>query len=859
MPVLFDATPKTCFSSTPPCSPTVFCPFSARPCWLAATALPPRSVPRDRCPPACPPPPRPAPRPPSPAICPPCPALRPRPRTAFRPGCRPTCASTFLPAPRPALSRARKTSALQFPNAPVTDILDQYQPLTGKHVIPDNKVTGPDQPRRQRARHALGGHQDHRGRPQPQRLLHRARRAATSSRCSASATSRAPRACPSSRTSLQVPDSDADRRLPRPAALPRPAGNRRRAPAVRAAGQHRRLQRHPKAGALIITDTASHLKQLVALISQIDLPPARGGGQIHPARTRRRHQGGRVPQQRLRTQEHGRRPGQPGAAATAAAGVNNGLRRPIRRVGDEGQPVFERSRRPWPPAAASAAEQRFRHPGPHHPDGRRAHQPRPRRHQPVNIPRIEQLLREYDADTPFAQPVRRPLRFVSAKDVLPILVQALSEPGSDNANGSGTSPATGSTNPTNRNSNSTAVSSEQRVQQQQQRQQRLRRQRQRQQQQHRRIRAWTREPVDTTPDGGHRRQHQAHRRPAQQHHHPARRRGGQGQGVRGARPARRARPAGRHPHGDRRAFAGRRHGTGLQLPVAQQPRQPPQPVQRRFASLPTATTGTTTAATGTTHHGHHRSHAATSSAQHVHARWPPGSWRSNFTGVGGIISIGKIVRHHPQRAGIDQPLQDDQPADDLHLQQQEGHHRQRPGNRRADQPGRHDHRHDRTARVGTYTNVDYKDVTLQLEVVPLINSDHEVTLDILQKIDSVVAGSSTVVNGTQRADHRHALSEVHGFRAEQLDHRARRPDHPGREHDQQRHPVPEQNPAARQSFQKPHAQRRPQRTHHPDAPGGGQHRPAAEADCCPRRKTAPTSATTSKPNSCRWRCARRSP
>ncbi len=54
-----------------------------------------------------------------------------------------------------------------------------------------------------------------------------------------------------------------------------------------------------------------------------------------------------------------------------------------------------------------------------------------------------------------------------------------------------------------------------------------------------------------------------------------------------------------------------------------------------------------------------------------------------------------------------------------------------------------------TGAVGTYTNVDYKDVTLQLEVVPLINSDHEVTLDILQKIDNVVPGSSTTVNGTQ--------------------------------------------------------------------------------------------------------------
>ena len=50
--------------------------------------------------------------------------------------------------------------------------------------------------------------------------------------------------------------------------------------------------------------------------------------------------------------------------------------------------------------------------------------------------------------------------------------------------------------------------------------------------------------------------------------------------------------------------------------------------------------------------------------------------------------------------------------------------------------------------AGLSTNVDYKDVTLQLEVVPLINSDHEITLDILQKIDNVVAGSSTTVGGT---------------------------------------------------------------------------------------------------------------
>ena len=39
------------------------------------------------------------------------------------------------------------------------------------------------------------------------------------------------------------------------------------------------------------------------------------------------------------------------------------------------------------------------------------------------------------------------------------------------------------------------------------------------------------------------------------------------------------------------------------------------------------------------------------------------------------------------------------------------------------------------------SNVEFKKVALQLEVVPLINSEKEVTLDILQKIDSLVAGA----------------------------------------------------------------------------------------------------------------------
>ena len=43
---------------------------------------------------------------------------------------------------------------------------------------------------------------------------------------------------------------------------------------------------------------------------------------------------------------------------------------------------------------------------------------------------------------------------------------------------------------------------------------------------------------------------------------------------------------------------------------------------------------------------------------------------------------------------------------------------------------------------GTQSSIQYKKVALQLEVVPLINSENEVSLDILQKLDSL--GLATV-------------------------------------------------------------------------------------------------------------------
>src|SRR5437867_3739784 len=49
--------------------------------------------------------------------------------------------------------------------------------------------------------------------------------------------------------------------------------------------------------------------------------------------------------------------------------------------------------------------------------------------QPINMPFIRKLIREFDANVEFGNPVTRPLRYISAGDVLPVLVQALTEPG----------------------------------------------------------------------------------------------------------------------------------------------------------------------------------------------------------------------------------------------------------------------------------------------------------------------------------------------------------------------------------------------------------------------------------------------
>jgi general secretion pathway protein D len=57
--------------------------------------------------------------------------------------------------------------------------------------------------------------------------------------------------------------------------------------------------------------------------------------------------------------------------------------------------------------------------------------------RPINMPFIRKLIAEFDANVEFAKPVTRALRYISASDVLPVLVQSLTEPGQEQQAGAG--------------------------------------------------------------------------------------------------------------------------------------------------------------------------------------------------------------------------------------------------------------------------------------------------------------------------------------------------------------------------------------------------------------------------------------
>jgi general secretion pathway protein D len=74
--------------------------------------------------------------------------------------------------------------------------------------------------------------------------------------------------------------------------------------------------------------------------------------------------------------------------------------------------------------------------------------------RPVNMPFVRKLIAEFDANVEFAKPVTRALNYISAADVLPVIVQALTEPGQAGGGGEGQPSAPGASATPSRRSTS---------------------------------------------------------------------------------------------------------------------------------------------------------------------------------------------------------------------------------------------------------------------------------------------------------------------------------------------------------------------------------------------------------------------
>ena len=147
--------------------------------------------------------------------------------------------------------------------------------------------------------------------------------------------------------------------------------------------------------------------------------------------------------------------------------------------------------------------------------------------RPINMPFIRKLIAEFDANVEFAKPVTRSLRYISASDVLPVLVQALTEPGGEQQQG-----GAGGTGGPQAWSNATTHAQSHRHESIQCQ---SNRHRHRQRKQSQRLRGTFHTTSRYCAQSGHGWQRQNHRRPARQHHHRFRQSRGGGESHKNSR------------------------------------------------------------------------------------------------------------------------------------------------------------------------------------------------------------------------------------------------------------------------------------------------------------------------------------
>ncbi|MGZ5023482.1 MAG: secretin N-terminal domain-containing protein [Chthoniobacterales bacterium] len=175
----------------------------------------------------------------------------------------------------------------------------------------------------------------------------------------------------------------------------------------------------PKSGSILVTENSSVIRGLVNIINQVDIPPAEVVSEFIKLE---RADAGKVVDMLKDVFEKGNQPqtGVPGQVRAVRPGAPAPPQQPAYEPDlgaltalSEDSIVIGKIK-----IAADVRTNRI------HVITR-----------PVNMPFIRRLISEFDANVDFAKPITRPLRYISAADVLPVIVQALQEPGGTQAGG----------------------------------------------------------------------------------------------------------------------------------------------------------------------------------------------------------------------------------------------------------------------------------------------------------------------------------------------------------------------------------------------------------------------------------------
>lgn len=174
----------------------------------------------------------------------------------------------------------------------------------------------------------------------------------------------------------------------------------------------------PKSGSLLITENSSVIRTLAHIINQVDIPPAEVVSEFIKLE---RADASKVVDMLKDIFEKGDKTGQPNQPGYG--GVRN-----VRAPGSVPQPISTEGE-VTPLGALTALTEESVVVGKIKltPDVRtnRIHVVT----RPINMPFVRKLIAQFDANVEFAKPVTRPLQYISAGDALPVLVQALTEPG----------------------------------------------------------------------------------------------------------------------------------------------------------------------------------------------------------------------------------------------------------------------------------------------------------------------------------------------------------------------------------------------------------------------------------------------